>query len=107
MPAHRELLEIDAGEVAAAPEPAVLLDVREPEELRSGRIPGALHIPLGLLEQRVEDAIPTAVRPSSSTARPGSARSRPRTRSASSATAARARSPAGCASGEGAASPPQ
>jgi phage shock protein E len=35
-----------------------LLDVREPEEFRMGRIPGAINIPLNDLEERV-DEIPT------------------------------------------------
>ncbi len=38
---------------ALAREGARLVDVREPEELRTdGRIPGALHVPLGELGQR-------------------------------------------------------
>ena len=32
-----------------------IIDVRETEEVRSGMIPGALHIPLGLLEFRLQD----------------------------------------------------
>lgn len=32
-----------------------IIDVREAEEVRSGMIPGALHIPLGLLEFRLQD----------------------------------------------------
>lgn len=32
---------------------ALLLDVREPAEWRAGHIPGALHIPLGSLQQRL------------------------------------------------------
>jgi rhodanese-related sulfurtransferase len=32
-----------------------IIDVREAEEVRSGMIPEALHIPLGLLEFRLQD----------------------------------------------------
>lgn len=32
-----------------------IIDVREAEELESGKIPGAIHIPLGLLEFRLQD----------------------------------------------------
>jgi molybdopterin/thiamine biosynthesis adenylyltransferase/rhodanese-related sulfurtransferase len=36
----------------------VLLDVREPREWDAGRIPGAVHVPLGSLPTRAHDAIP-------------------------------------------------
>ena len=36
----------------------VLVDVRETEELDSGRIPGAKHVPRGYLESRIEAAVP-------------------------------------------------
>ncbi|HSI68323.1 MAG TPA: rhodanese-like domain-containing protein [Planococcus sp. (in: firmicutes)] len=32
-----------------------IIDVRETEEVKSGKIPGAVHIPLGLLEFRLQD----------------------------------------------------
>lgn len=35
----------------------VFLDVREPNEWNLGRIPGALHIPRGTLETKVEQAV--------------------------------------------------
>lgn len=38
----------------ASATPPRLLDVREPDELSAGRLPGALHLPRGLLELRVE-----------------------------------------------------
>lgn len=38
---------------------AVLVDVREVNEWRAGHIPGALHIPLGSLTQRVQELDPT------------------------------------------------
>ena len=37
---------------------AVYLDVREPNEFNLGHLPGAVHVPLGLLEGRVEAAVP-------------------------------------------------
>lgn len=36
----------------------VYLDVREPNEWNLGRMPGAMHIPRGTLETRVEQMIP-------------------------------------------------
>lgn len=38
------------------PQRLVLVDVRETDEVTSGRIPGAIHIPRGFLELRVEQA---------------------------------------------------
>ena len=39
--------------------PAALVDLREPEEIRrQGKLPGALSIPRGILESRVERDIP-------------------------------------------------
>jgi molybdopterin/thiamine biosynthesis adenylyltransferase/rhodanese-related sulfurtransferase len=37
---------------------AVVVDVRENEELQSGRLPGAKHVPRGYLESRIEGAVP-------------------------------------------------
>lgn len=40
---------------------ALILDVREADELtRDGAIPGALHIPRGVLESRADPELPTA-----------------------------------------------
>ena len=36
----------------------VVLDVREKEEIRQGYVPGALALPRGFLEMRVEEALP-------------------------------------------------
>src|SRR5881296_4282019 len=36
----------------------VLLDVREKEEVRQGYVPGAISLPRGFLEMRVEEAVP-------------------------------------------------
>jgi rhodanese-related sulfurtransferase len=50
------LPEIDVDqldELRAADPDAIVLDVREPWEWATGRVPGALHIPLGQLVARV------------------------------------------------------
>jgi molybdopterin/thiamine biosynthesis adenylyltransferase/rhodanese-related sulfurtransferase len=65
MPTYRELLqqtkseidEIDAG-AAKALDGAVWIDVREADEWQEGHLPGAVHIPRGYLESRVEAAAP-------------------------------------------------
>jgi len=61
MPSYRELLqqtkseisEIDAAS-AQGLEGAVWIDVREAEEWQEGHLPGAVHIPRGNLESRIE-----------------------------------------------------
>lgn len=69
---HRELLdrvraeirEIDSDEAERwIGSGALLLDVRERDEVEQGAIPDALHIPRGFLELRVEDAVPDRDRP--------------------------------------------
>src|SRR5579863_7955379 len=65
MASYRELLqqvkgrivEVD-GREAQAIENAAWIDVREQDEWDEGHIPGALHIPRGNLESRVEAAVP-------------------------------------------------
>lgn len=69
MPTYRELLarvrsEIDEistadlhGRVEAGDAPLVL-DVREPDEWQEGHVPGALHVPRGNLESRIEALVP-------------------------------------------------
>jgi molybdopterin/thiamine biosynthesis adenylyltransferase/rhodanese-related sulfurtransferase len=37
---------------------AMVVDVRESEELQSGKLPGAKHVPRGYLESRIEGAVP-------------------------------------------------
>jgi len=37
---------------------AVFIDVREPDEFKSGHVPGAINIPRGLLEFQIEQQIP-------------------------------------------------
>src|SRR5688572_7126708 len=67
MPSYRELLqqvraEIDevdarhASELLAAEE-SLVVDVRERDEWEEGHIPGAVHIPRGSLESRIESAV--------------------------------------------------
>jgi molybdopterin/thiamine biosynthesis adenylyltransferase/rhodanese-related sulfurtransferase len=65
MPTYRDLLdqaksEIREVDARAAQELAAArwLDIRELDEWQEGQIPGALHIPRGNLESRVESAIP-------------------------------------------------
>jgi molybdopterin/thiamine biosynthesis adenylyltransferase/rhodanese-related sulfurtransferase len=69
MPTYRELLqnvkgeidEIDARsarELLESGQPPVFVDVRERDEWVEGFIPGALHVPRGNLESRIETAVP-------------------------------------------------
>jgi sulfur-carrier protein adenylyltransferase/sulfurtransferase len=68
MPSYRELLqqvkaeieEIDAARAAELRETdsPVLVDVRERSEWDEGYIPGAIHVPRGHLESRIERAVP-------------------------------------------------
>src|ERR1051326_6037476 len=44
-------------------EGALVVDVRERDEWEQGRIPGAVHIPRGYLESRIEQAAPDRSRP--------------------------------------------
>src|SRR5512133_950665 len=72
MPNYRELLqqvrseisEIDAGEARDRIESGepVIVDVREQDEWDEGHIPGAVHIPRGHLESRIERTAPDASR---------------------------------------------
>jgi len=51
--------EVDPGEVAELIDEGVaVVDVREAEELASGHIPGAKHVPRSYLESRIEGAVP-------------------------------------------------
>jgi molybdopterin/thiamine biosynthesis adenylyltransferase/rhodanese-related sulfurtransferase len=74
MPSYRELLqqvktEIDevdaagAADLLASADPPALVDIREQDEWDEGHIPGAVHIPRGNLESRVEAAVPEKERP--------------------------------------------
>jgi sulfur-carrier protein adenylyltransferase/sulfurtransferase len=71
MASYRELLEqvkaeieeIGAAEASALAEPPLFLDVRERDEWEEGHIPGALHVPRGSLESRIEALVPERGRP--------------------------------------------
>jgi molybdopterin/thiamine biosynthesis adenylyltransferase/rhodanese-related sulfurtransferase len=64
MPSYRDLLnearaEVDEVDAAAAREAEpVFVDVREQDEWDQGHLPGAVHIPRGYLESRIERAVP-------------------------------------------------
>lgn len=49
--ARIENLSVDTAAAELAAGAAILVDIREPDELdRDGRIPGAIHVPRGMLE---------------------------------------------------------
>ena len=56
----RRIQEITGDELTQLREhgPVVVIDVREQSEWRAGHLAGALHIPRGLLELQIEDAVP-------------------------------------------------
>ncbi len=58
---HRiyELSPSEAKAMLEKQEPDVVyVDVREPNEWAMGHVPGALHIPRGMLESKIEAAVP-------------------------------------------------
>uniref|UniRef100_UPI003AE2F95C rhodanese-like domain-containing protein n=1 Tax=Paracoccus sp. T5 TaxID=3402161 RepID=UPI003AE2F95C len=61
--ARRRVTAISPADAAGAAEKGdLVLDVREPAELDSdGRVPGALHVPRGILETRADATAATAV----------------------------------------------
>jgi sulfur-carrier protein adenylyltransferase/sulfurtransferase len=71
MPSYRELLqqvkseidEVDASEARERLNGATFLDVREQDEWDEGHIPGAVHVPRGHLESRVERLAPDRTGP--------------------------------------------
>ncbi len=73
MPSYRELLQQVRGEISELDATSardlidhgdpVVVDVREQEEWDEGRIPGAVHIPRGHLESRIERAAPDHTHP--------------------------------------------
>ena len=71
MPSYRELLqqvkgeieEVSSSQAAARADEPVFLDVRERDEWEEGHIPGAVWIPRGNLEGRVEQALAERGRP--------------------------------------------
>lgn len=52
--ARQKIREITPQEVCSRLDKILVVDVREPEEYAAGRIPGALNIPRGVLEFRLE-----------------------------------------------------
>jgi molybdopterin/thiamine biosynthesis adenylyltransferase/rhodanese-related sulfurtransferase len=60
-----EISEIDAGEARERIESGepVVVDVREQDEWDEGHIPGAVHVPRGHLESRIERLAPDTARP--------------------------------------------
>src|SRR5262245_21072517 len=59
--AKQQVPEVSPDEVKArlaAGKKPIVLDVREREEFRQGYVPGAVSIPRGFLEMRVEEAVP-------------------------------------------------
>jgi molybdopterin/thiamine biosynthesis adenylyltransferase/rhodanese-related sulfurtransferase len=69
MPSYRDLLQQVKTEIreidvpAARDHEALFVDVREIDEWTEGRIPGAIHIPRGFLESRIEQAAPDRAQP--------------------------------------------
>jgi len=66
MPTYQQMLEqkrasvreVDARESARLREQgAILVDIREQDEVEQGIIPGAVHIPRGFLEMRIEETV--------------------------------------------------
>jgi molybdopterin/thiamine biosynthesis adenylyltransferase len=60
-----QVKEVDPSEVRElqsrngdAPEDVAIVDVREQQEFEQGHIPGAVHVPRGHLESRIEAAVP-------------------------------------------------
>ncbi|MGA2804486.1 MAG: molybdopterin-synthase adenylyltransferase MoeB [Acidimicrobiales bacterium] len=54
----REIVEVETSAAQAASDQALFLDVREADEYAQGALPGALHLPRGLLEPQVEGRVP-------------------------------------------------
>src|SRR5438094_8090573 len=72
MASYRDLLQAAKSEIeeadarnarALVDDGALLVDVRERDEWEQGRIPGAVHIPRGNLESRIEQAAPDRSQP--------------------------------------------
>ena len=56
--ARIENLDVETVEREIASGDAVIVDIREAEELAGGRIPGSVHIPRGMLEFRADPSSP-------------------------------------------------
>ena len=64
--ARRQIPEVTVPEAEselAAPDRPALIDVREKNEWDEGYIPGAVHVPRGYLEQRIESRVPDRTTP--------------------------------------------
>src|SRR5665811_258825 len=56
--------EVDPSEVHELIEEGVaIVDVRETDEVAAGHLPGAIHIPRGYLESRIEGVVPDKSQP--------------------------------------------
>lgn len=55
--AHIKEIDVAAAIAAQKAGGSVFLDVREPNEWNLGHVPGAVHIPRGMLESKVESQI--------------------------------------------------
>lgn len=51
----KEITPREVQQLLADKQPINLIDVRETDEVESGKIPGITHIPLGLLEFKLQD----------------------------------------------------
>ena len=70
MTTYRELLQRTRSEIsevdargAAALDGAVWIDIREADEWQEGHLPGAVHVPRGFLESRIEGVVPDKATP--------------------------------------------
>ena len=54
----REVSPKEVQEMRRRGDDVVYLDVREPNEWNLGRIPGAVHVPRGVLETKIEQTVP-------------------------------------------------
>ena len=75
--AKEQIREVDPREVhdllGSNATATVIVDVREQQEFEESHIPGAVHVPRGHLESRIEGAARTSPGAWSSTARPATA----------------------------------
>lgn len=46
---------VPSVDVDAVTDDAVILDVREPDEYAAGHVPGAVHVPMGAVPERISD----------------------------------------------------
>jgi len=60
--ARHDIVEVEPGAAQAVFDQALFLDVREADEYVQGAVPGALHLPRGLLELQVEGRVPDKLR---------------------------------------------